>query len=148
MLTNWMLSYDLIWNNTAMHSCLIICSDLYPGLQRSSALQANETYRGDPSAANALCQGKKKKAILEHKGAEEKYPNLCLLTNKLASKIINPTFAYNGGMHGWPIIFLLEVWFRRLPPPPPCAGGGSVETTGRPIDRASTLLPSLSASYF
>lgn len=27
---------------------------------------------------------------------------------------------------------------------PPCAAGGSVETTGSPTDRASTLLPSLS----
>lgn len=31
---------------------------------------------------------------------------------------------------------------------PPFACGGSVETTGSPIDRALTLLPSLSASYF
>lgn len=152
MLTNPMLSHDLIWNNTAMQSFLIIRSDLYcrhlnvflvcKGLQHCRQRKHSEVTR----LLRTLCA---RKAILDHEGAEEKYPILSRLTNKLASKIINLTFTYQGGMHGWLIIFLLEVWFRGLPPtpPPPCAGGGSVET-GRPIDRASTLLPSLSASYF
>lgn len=51
-------------------------------------------------------------------------------------------------MYGWLIIFLLEVWFRGLPLPTPLCLWWSVETTGRPIDRASTLLPSLYCQLF
>lgn len=95
-----------------MQSFLIIRSDVYcrhlnvflvcKGLQHCRQRKHSEVTR----LLRTLCA---RKAILDHEGAEEKYPILSLLTNKLASKIINLTFTYQGGMHGWLIIFLLEV---------------------------------------
>lgn len=97
-----------------MQSCLIIRSDIYfsilnvflvcKGLQHCRQREHTEV-------TSLLRMLRARKAISDHEGVEEKKKSpIChFLTNNLASKIINPAFTYHGGMHGWLIIFLIEV---------------------------------------